>query len=201
MLAPALLAGCATAPVPPAALSYDGHHCDGTPDLGRAASLAPEDGRAIHTVTTPVDGFAPCLGSGASATPYLLYAIPPIDVRMIEVGSHLEPARIFSLKVDLLDEGGNRVRSFAPEHYLYRGGILSVQFVPQSGERFILVTADPARIGQTRDAVAISTSTTAVWTGYGAATWTSGVDQNISRTFSYEGSVMAAVYSPDDRDR
>jgi hypothetical protein len=202
VLAPALLAGCAAgAPVPPATLSYTGQNCESAPNLGRAASLTPGERKAYHTVTLPVDGLTPCLRNGAAPTPYILYAIPSTDIRMIEVGSQLEPSRTFSLQVDLLDQDGNRVRSFAPDQYLYRGGFFSIQFVPQGGERFILVTADPARIGQTHDAVAISTSTTTIWTGYGAASWTSGVDQNISRTFSYEGSVVAVVHSLESRER
>lgn len=191
-----LAAGCvATVQAPPATLSYAGQNCDSAPDLGRAASLVPEERKAHHTVSLPVDGGTPCLQSGADSTPYVLYAIPANDVRMIEVGSQLEMARIFSPRIALLDQDGLVVRNFDPDQYLYRGGVLSVQFVPQAGERFILVTADPERIGRAYDAVAIGTSTTSVYTGFGMASWTSGVDRNISRTFSYEGSVMAVVHS------
>ena len=197
-----LVAGCAaTVPVRPATVRYAGQNCESTPNLGRAATLAPETRKAHQTVVTPVDGLTPCLGSGAVRTPYVLYAIPSSEVRMIEVGGQLEPSRIFSPQVALLDQDGNRVRSFAADQYLYRGGLFSVQFVPQPGERFILVTADPARIGQSYDAVAISTSTTTIWTGAGVANWTSGVDRNISRTFSYEGSVTAIVHMPEEDRR
>ena len=197
-LAPALLAGCVTVPpATPPTLNYAGHNCETAPNLVLAASLVPEEPEAHYMVSTPVDDLTSCLRDGALPTPYVLYEIPSTEVRMIEVGSVLEYMRIFSPHVVLLDQEGNRVRSFTPDQYLFRGGFFSVQFRPQAGERFILVTADPSRIGQSYDAIAISTSTTTIWTGYGAANWTSGHDQSVKRTFSYQGAVMAVVHSAE----
>ena len=199
---PLLATACMTMPPPPpATLSYAGRECDSTPNLGRAVSLVPERRRAHHMVRLPVDDVTPCLRNGGAATPYILYAIPSTGVHIIEVGSRLEQARIFSPEIALLDQDGDRVRTFAPDQYLYRGGFFSVQFVPQSNERYILITAEPSRVGQSYDAVAISTSTTYVYTGFGMASWTSGHDQNVSRIFSYEGSVAAVVHSVEPERR
>lgn len=202
ILGSALVAGCATTPPPPAATTYSAQNCASAPDLGTAASLTPESRRRIFRVGTPVDASTPCLRNGQGATPYVIYALPPaIEGTMIEVGAELEGARIFSPAISILDEDGRSVRSFDPSQYLYRGVMYSVQFLPQPGERFVLVTADPSRIGRNYDAVAISTSTTAIATPYAFASWTSGVDQSISRTFSYDGAVAAIVYSPEGNER
>jgi hypothetical protein len=197
VLASALLAGCATFSFPPPVTTYAAQGCAGSADLGRAVALLPDRRRAQLAVRTPVDAATPCLGDGAARTPYVVYALPDEPVRMIEVGGQIEPSRIFSPTVVTLDEHGSLVRSFAPDQYLYRGELFSVQLVPQPGERFILVTADLERIGRHYDAVAISTQTTTIATPYAVANWTSGVDRSISRTFSYEGSVVVVVHRPE----
>lgn len=202
LLGSALVAGCATTPPPPAATTYIAQNCASAPDLGTAASLTPESRRRIFRVGSPVDASTPCFRNGEAPTPYVVYALPSaVEGTMIEVGAELEGARIFSPAISILDEDGRPLRSFEPGHYLYRGVMFSVQFLPQPGERFILITADPTRIGRNYDAVAISTSTTAIVTPYAAASWTSGVDRSISRTFSYDGAVAAIVYSPEGNER
>lgn len=198
LLGSALLAGCATAPLPPPALTFSGQNCAVAPDLARAQSLAPEERKKHHSVFTQVDALTPCLHKGGVATPYVLYAIPSNQVSMIEVGAQLEGQRIFSPNVSILDKSGNQVRTFGPEQYLFRTGLYSVQFVPQAGDRYILVTADPERVGKDYNSVFVGTSTTTYWTGFGAANWTSGIDQNMSRTFSYDGVLVANVHRPDD---
>ena len=65
-----------------------------------------------------------------------------------------------------------------------------MQFRPRAGEAFILVTAEPALVGQRYDSISIATYTTATYVGAGAVTWTSGVDSAHSRVFSYEGAVQ-----------
>lgn len=198
----ALIAGCATTPPPPAVTTYTAQNCTSAPDLGTAVSLTPERRKRVFRVGTLLDASTPCLRSGQVPTPYVVYALPPaIEGTMIEVGAELEGARIFSPSISILDEAGRPVRSFDPSHYLYRGVMFSVQFLPQPGERFILMTADPTRIGGNYDAVAISTSTTTIATPYAVASWTSGVDRSVSRTFSYDGAVAAIVYSPEGNER
>ena len=201
-LAPVLACGCSTVPVLPPVTAYRATGCASAPDLSGAVSLTPERQRRIFTVENAVDRSTPCLQRGATATPYVVYALPEDAAgTMVEVGARLEAARIFSPAVATLDRAGNQVRSFVPDQYLYRGSIYSVQFVPIPDERYILVTADPDRIGRRYDAIAISTSTTPLVSPYGVANWTSGVDQSISRTFSYDGMVAAIVHRPQVEER
>lgn len=198
----ALVAGCATMTFPEAVTVYGAENCDTAPNLARAASLTPERPKRYFAVTLPVDGMTPCLRQAEARSPYVVYALPAEGAaRMVEVGGAIEPARIFSPAVAILDEQGNVLRSFAPGQYLYRGGVFSVQFVPQTGERFVLVTADPGRVGRRYDAIAISTSTTTIATPYFISNWQSGHDQSISRIFSYEGAIVAIVHSPENAER
>ena len=163
----ALAAGCVTPAPPLAVTAYAAENCDSRPNLAAAASLTPERPKRYFAVTTPVHAMTPCLRGAEARTPYVVYALPAAGAaRMIEVGGQIEAARIFSPTVVVLDEQGGVMRTFAADQYLYRGGVFSVQFVPQSGERFVLVTADPTRIGQRYDAIAIGTSTTTIATPY-----------------------------------
>ena len=195
--APLVAAGCSTTQILPPVTSFAGANCTTAPNLAAAVSLTPERRRRTFTVTTPVDASTPCLRRGEGQTPYLVYALPAAAAgTVVEVGGLLEGARIFSPAVATLDAQGQPVRSFEADEYLYRGSLYSVQFVPRQDERFVLVTADPSLVGRRYDAIAISTNTTTIATPYAVTNWRTGVDQNLSRMFSYEGSVMAVVHNP-----
>lgn len=198
MLAPALLAGCATAVPPPApVLGYARTDCAAAPDLAGAVSLVPEKPKAVWNVDRPI-GTGPCLGSAGAASPYLVFALPASGTaRMIEVGALLEGARIFSPSVVLLDAEGKQTRSFAPDQYMMRTGLYSVQFTPGDAERYALVTVDPARVGQSYDALVTGVSSTYVPLGaYGGTNWRAGHEAMTSRGFSYEGTVRVNLYAP-----
>jgi len=104
----------------------------------------------------------------------------------VTVGGVLEATRIFSPDVALLDAEGHTTRTFRAADYYYRGPVFSVQFQPKAAERYLLVAADPARVGQRYDAINIGTQTTTVPAGVYTMTWTRGTDTKTSRTFSYE---------------
>ena len=112
----------------------------------------------------------------------------------------LEPERVLSPKVVLLDAAGAETRSFRRDQYMFRPGLLSIQFVPQENERYALVTVDPEPVGESHDTIVSNTSTTTVYTGFGASNWRSGQERMMSRGFSYEGPVRALVYRPDKDD-
>ncbi|HEX8223302.1 MAG TPA: hypothetical protein VF605_05755 [Allosphingosinicella sp.] len=194
MLLTGLAAGCASAPLPPPVTTYAGTNCAAGPNLGSAIGLTPAKAKKTFTVSVPILAGSACLARAGVQTPYLVFALPADPAgKMIEVGAQMEGLRIFSPAITILDGSGNQVRSFAPDQYLYRGSLYSVQFVPRAGDRFVLVTADPARVGARYDSIAIGTSSTYL---YGGASWTSGIDEDVSRTFSYEGTVTATVYDP-----
>jgi hypothetical protein len=195
-----LLAGCATTPPPQAVTSFGRRDCAAQPDLSKAISLTPEKAKAAFVVTTPVSAETACLTRGDGAVPYLLYALPTeIEDKILTVGATQEAARLLSPDVSILDKLGRVTRSFAASDYLFRGPVYSVQFRPKPGEAYLLVAADPSRVGKSFDAIQIGTSTTTISTGYAAANWTSGVDDTISRTFSYEGTVQVTVFDGDSK--
>lgn len=195
-----LTASCVTAPpVAAPVLEYAANNsCAATPDLSSAASLIPERPRAQYIVTAAVTQAAACLTRAErSATPYLLYALPAAsESRTFTAGALLEPARIFAPHVSLLDANGVVVRDFDSTQFMYRGPVYSVQFRPRAGEAYLLFTAEPMLVGQRYNSVAIGTQTASAYTTVGAVSWTSGVDNTQSRTFSYEGGVQVIVYDP-----
>lgn len=192
----AALAACATAP-PPAVVTYTAASCATTPDLGRALSLTPSKPKVEHIVTTKLDATAPCLDQAGAKRPYALYALP-IDAvqKTLTVGAVTEQARVFAPEVTVLDASGRTTRTFQPHEYFFRGDLYSVQFVPKPGDAFVLVSADPTKVGQRYEAVATGTASTSTYAGGVMMTWTSGVDQKIARTYSYAGAVQAVVHDP-----
>ncbi|WP_394269671.1 hypothetical protein [Qipengyuania sp.] len=191
-----MLAGCTTTAVSfPPSLTYAPATCADGVDTVSALSLVPDKDKAIWTRDDQVSAASACIRRGGAAVPYLVYALPPAgSARMVEVGAVLEPTRVVSPEVVLLDEAGNETRSFARESYMFRPGLYSVQFVPAANERFALVMVDPAPIGKTHDTITLGTSSTMVYTGFGVSNWTAGNEAMMSRGFSYEGTMRALVY-------
>lgn len=200
-----LLSACATAaPIPPssATLEFTRTDCATLPDLASALSLTPEKERAVHYVSAPTSSPAGCLNRDGRQTPYAVFALPADYAdKTITVGSILEPLRIMSPSVVILDRQGAVSRTFEPADYMYRGSVYSVQFRPRETEAFILVTADPDRVGRRYDSIAIGVVTTTVYTGYGSSNVYSGTDVAQSRTFSYEGTVQVMVNDVDTEEK
>ncbi|CAN5259702.1 hypothetical protein BH10PSE2_BH10PSE2_02460 [soil metagenome] len=212
LAATAGLAGCATMPPPPAAvLAFADRACVSAPDLALAISLTPDKERALHSVTTQVGSATPCIHRDGRDTAYVLYAIPAdADDKTLTVGGYLEPLRILSPQVAVLDSHGDTSRTFRADEFLYRGANYSVLLRPRPGERYVLVTIDPDRVGKTYDSIVVGTSTTAsgsVVTSalvaglVGGGNYTSGTDVGLSRTFSYEGATQVIVNDSDIKEQ
>ena len=207
IVAALLLAGCATtmAPPPIALTEFGAVDCVTSPDLLNAISLLPEKDRAVWVVDRVLDGRSSCLNWEGSSGPYLVFALPaPLPGEAwgapVEIGGVLEPLRLFSPHVVLLDSQGVPTRTFEPDQYLVRSSIYSVQFQPQPGESYALVTSNPARMGSAYEGIRTGTSTSYIYTGFGAMAWTTGVEQSVSTRFSYAGMVRALVYRPPEAE-
>ena len=182
------LSACAT-PTPPAAVvTYSASGCRAAPDLATAIPFPPPKKKA-GTVRTAVDATTPCLDINGSKTPYVVYTMPAV-APLVEVGGAIEQVRVFPPSVSILGEDGATVRTFTPAQYHNRGDRYSVQFVPQAGERYILVTVDQSLVGTTYEAVTTGVSATYA----GTMTWISGVDQVLARSRSYHGAVVATAF-------
>lgn len=204
-VATGLLASCETVPpIPPSPpiLEFARSDCGAAPDLSSALSLTPDKERAVHFVSAPASSDAGCLTRNGQPTPYVLFALPTdYGDKTMTVGSAFEPLRILSPEVVILDRRGEVSRTFDAADYMYRGSVFSVQFRPRDNEAYILVTADPSRVGRRYDSIAIGVVTTTVYTGYGAANMYSGSDVAQSRTFSYEGMVQVMINDTDTEEK
>ena len=194
--------GCATAVAPlPPLLEYVGTDCRTEVDLARAIGLTPEKETNGFVVVAEVGPGSPCHLSGSRGAPYVLFALPAdYEDKTIAVGGSLEPLRIFSPEVSVLAADGREMRALPAGDFFYRGPVYSVQFRPRAGEAFLLVKADPGRVGQRYDAINVGTNTTTIYTGFGASNITTGVEANNSRVFSYHGAVQVIVYDTDLED-
>lgn len=198
-----LVAACATGPsIPPAmpVLEYTGVDCAASPDLGAALSLTPDKERTLYSVNAPAAQGCLTRVEGGN-TPYVAFALPADHAdKTIIVGSSLEPFRIQSPSVAILDRAGQVTRTFRPDEYMYRGAVYSVQFRPRENEAYVLVTADPSRVGQRYDSIVVGVFTTTVSTGYGASQWRTGTETAQSRVFSWEGTVQVSVADNDTKE-
>ncbi len=194
VLVTAVLAGCATAPPAPV-VTYARQDCPASPNLAAAISLVSRKPKAVYDVTTNLDATSPCLGEPGGASPYQVYALPPdAPFKTLTVGSVLEAGRLLPPKISILDRDGKVTRSFPDGDFFFRGAVYSVQFQPKAGEAYVLVTTDRAKIGKEYKSIAIGTTTTSGYTRGGAFSWTRGLDQAESRTFSFDGAVDVSVY-------
>ncbi|MGZ9114243.1 MAG: hypothetical protein ACXW3K_06425 [Brevundimonas sp.] len=198
----ALTAGCATIEPPlPAVLEYARQDCHPAPDVSAAISLTPEKETNGHLVTTVVGPQTACLTRAGGPTPYVVYALPAdLGDKTLAVGGVLEGMRILSPDVSVLNARGEVTRAFAPSDYFYRGPVYSVQFKPREGDAFVLVASDRTRVGRRYDAINVGTNTTMIYTGFGAANITTGVEAATSRMFSHEGTVQVIVYDTDTKE-
>ncbi|WP_404419084.1 hypothetical protein [Brevundimonas vesicularis] len=195
------LAGCVTvAPPAPATLTFDRTDCMAV-DLTKAVSLTPPKEQAVHYVSAHVDQTAPCAALDGVSSAYALFAIPAdSEDKTLTVGAYLEPLRILSPAVTILDAEGRDTRRFTPDEFMYRGVNYSVLFKPRANERFVMVSSDPSRVGQRYDSISIGTSATTAYTGYGTATFVGGVDSAQSRVFSYDGMAQVTVNDADTKE-
>lgn len=193
------LGGCTQTVISlPPVTSYEPAGCGETPDLARALSLTPDKDKAVWETTADITAQTPCAVLEGAASPYVVFALPPAErVRLIEIGSVVETVRLFSPTVSLLDGGGAVTRTLNPDSYMFRNGMLSVQFVPAEGEQFVLVSANRSVVGERREGIVAGVNTTMIYTGFGASNWYSGAESQFSQGFSYEGKVRALVYRPE----
>lgn len=198
----AMLSACATAPShPPAALNYAERTCADQPDLTAAISLTPPKERAVFTVTAPVTSETPCMQTDRGISPAVIFALPTdYDDKTIIVGGMLEPLRILSPHVAVLDRNGDVTRTFPANEFLYRGRVYSVQFRPRENETYLRVSVEPERVGRSYDSIAIGVNYTTVPVGYTAALIATGVEDRSSRAFSYEGSIQVMVNDTDTKE-
>lgn len=164
-------------------------------------SLTPPKEQVVHVVDSAMTPMSNCLVRAGTQAPYVIYALPDdMDDKTIIVGGVLEASRIFAPLIEILDASGQVLKTFQPEDYYYRGPVYSVQFRPQFGQRYLLVTADTTLVGQSYDSIQVGVNTSYVSTGLYTSAINTGVESRSSRTFSYEGVVRVMLNDTDIKE-
>ena len=153
-LSAAALAACATPTPPPPpepVAEFNPAACGETIALDRAQTLDPLEPAADFTAYADMNGESPCLiDADGFATPYAVIALPQAaNTASIAVGGLIGPARVFPPRVDVLDADLNVQRTLPAEDFRLRGSAYAAMFRPRPGETHMLITADPALIGET----------------------------------------------------
>ena len=172
--------------------------CEPNIDLQSAVSLEQDRIQPRYAVSLNVDDSTACvLAEDGANTPYVLFDVSGVpDKGNLIVGGGMEQQRIFAPNVSTLDESGVPVRQFDQASFLFRNAGYSVQIRPRAGERYILVAAAPQLVGQAYDSIETGVSASSFYTPYGTVVTYSGVDQEKTRPFSYQGWVNAIVLTP-----
>lgn len=196
----ALLAGCASSVTYlPSLTSFDRTDCATAPDLAGAIDLTPQKDDRAWTVDQSIGETGPCLVQDGASVPYTLFALPPAgSSRAVEIGSLMEPGRLFSPRIALLDADGRVVRQFETDNLMFRSSIYSTRFVPSEDQRYVLVTAEPSLIGSAYDTI-----NSAIVSDFGmgmltGTSWLKGQENRARYRFSYAGMARGIVYRLED---
>ena len=197
----AILSACASAdPPPPAVTSFaPAAVCSDAPSLAAAASLTPENPAGRMEMIVDIGAEAPCLrhASGANA-PYAIFALPTEGkVASISAGALLEEHRLFAPSVSTLGADGRVLRTFAADAFSQRGRTIAVLFAPRAGETYLLIAAEPSKVGSAHPLVAVDPASVATPVHLKQVEQIVAFKANLSRPYSYAGQVFARVYFAD----
>lgn len=201
-------AGCAsvTPPPPMPVLAYAPQtDCASAPDMSQAMRFAPLSkagkrmlrNRAIEMDTDMEE--AACLQTASGASPYAIYALPEgMSGRVVYAGSLIDVNSIFAARVSTLDAQGGMVREFEASDYKRTGSRHAVQFRPKDDEVFVLITSDPALVGEVMETSETRQEARYVSNGLTGAGGTNivGRTQSFDRRFSYDGLAGIRVMFP-----
>jgi len=140
-------------------------------------------------------------GPGLSPLPYAAFEIPTgFTNRVVSAGSRMTTAIIFAADVFTYDDNGQEIRSFKPEAYRRLGDLYGVQFSPRDNEKYVVIKANPALIGEVDSTVETGTYAQNVGfyngVAYSSGTNTVGVQRAFDRTYSYNGEVAVMTVFP-----
>jgi hypothetical protein len=173
--------------------------CTDAPSLAGAASLTPEEPAGVMEQIVEVGAEAPCLRQASgSPIPYAVFALPTQGkVASVTAGANFEPYRLFAPTVSTLGADGRTVRTFSADDFDHRGRSLAVLFAPRPDEKFLLIVAEPGKIGGGYPLVAVDPASVAVPSTLTAPEQIAAFKANLSRPYSYAGQVFARAYFAD----
>jgi hypothetical protein len=188
LLAVASLAvtACTKTPPPPL-LSMEGRQCTPLPDLATAHAVSVDD----KDVSITLDDKTGCLDVHAERKlAYVAFGLPVIDqpyllsVTSIPIGEGL-----FFPKLTLLDGAGKVLREIPPDMFLPHGAALHAGLRPHPDERYLIVSSDPATIGQTNSQLTEGIRVSGFMAGGIYVQVQSGLEGKSTLTHAYNGTV------------
>jgi len=191
-----VVAACATTPPPAAVLSPPTGPCDAQLVLEDVLLLEAPRGSSAKRMAAPLLAETPCWADPVSSenVPYVVAQLPETEGQvLLTVSSVNEAIRMLALNVRMLNAEGAVVRSFERDNYLSLGDGYSLQIRPREGETMVLVTSAPELVGKSIESIHMGIVTNSTYTQYGSFNYSSGMDSNHSRQFSYEGSVVFQI--------
>ncbi len=182
----AILAACAPKPPPPL-LSMEGRQCTPLPDLATAHAVLVDD----KDVSITLDEKTACLDVHAERKlAYVVFGLPAVDqpyllsVTSIPIGEGL-----FFPKLTLLDGNGKVLREISPDVFLPHGAALHAGLRPHPDERYLIVSSDPATIGQTNSQLTEGVRVSGFMAGGIYVQVQSGLEGKSTLTHAYNGTV------------
>ncbi len=183
---PLVITACAKPPPPPI-LSLDGRQCTPLPDLVTTHPVLVND----KDVSVTLDDKTGCLDVHAERKlAYVAFGLPVIDqpyllsVTSIPIGEGL-----FFPKLTLLDATGKVLREIPSDAFLPHGAALHTGLRPHPEERYLIVSSDPATIGQTNSQLVEATQVNGVMGGGIYVQVHTGTETTATFTHAYNGTV------------
>jgi hypothetical protein len=185
--------GCAQntrGPVP--ITSLDGMPCASAPDLAAASPLQFNPEKAAELT---IDGATNCLQPpGAARRVYAVFLLPDsTDPYFVTVSSVLKGRTLLSPRMMILDAQGKVLRERDQDAFTFRGAALSAGLRTYPGDRYLLVTSDPASVGRQVSQISSTTHSTALATGNGAIFIGTGADTSQIFTYAHNGALVVSV--------
>lgn len=162
----AALTGACASPPPPPLLTISDKGCVAAPDLATALPIPLKSDSPVKAV---FDAKTACLKpDGGAPRLYAAFVLPESpEPFFLSVTSKSNGRGVLAPHLTLLDSNGKMVREIAYDKFLFRGNGLNTAFRPQEGEKFIVITSEPAVVGQSSSGIVASIQTTTVPAGAG----------------------------------
>lgn len=151
---------------PPPLLTIGERNCAMAPDLATAVVVPLKSDSPAKVV---IDENTACL-QPANEPPrlYAVFVMPQsTEPFFLSVTSMAYGRGLLAPHISLLNADGNIIREISHDRFLVRGNSLNTSFRPQGDETFLVVTSDPAVVGEKSSGIVASTQTSTVATGTG----------------------------------
>lgn len=195
VLALVLLAGCQTTrPDLPPLVQIAPAQCAAAPDLGHASSLPFDAESKERPLSVTIDEGSACLAEGNIKSLYEIFALPePGYSYMVTVRSLPSKSGILAPRVIMLDEEGKKLRELSGDAFLFRGSALVAMLRVQAGERYMVVSSDPAVVGEDISRLSGSVNQQMINTGAVMFTVYTGSESTANLTYAYNGHIDIAA--------